>query len=622
MKKTNLTAKIVAILLVLSLLSGMTVFATAASAEHNPTLKIHAQTLELESNVYINYYVEANGIFDLNSVELQIWTDATGNNNVTPLNHETPTATLTPINTSASLCETDGNTYIKFSFRELAAKQMTDTVYARAHVEIENNHYYSDVQKYSILQYAYNKLGLTDAQATEDESLKELLNSLLAYGSLAQTHFGYATDKLATDTYYQLKTVSNVLADGCNNGLYKSGTELTMTTSIPDETDTQFVGWLQSSTNEIVSNNLTATVMSGANNETYTAIWASKTTQTVSSGEVSLNQNIVVSDDATDAIAVTGGTVTINGGYYNGGQTELGGSGNTAVWANGGDVVINDGYFTINGLADGDTGHIDLIYAKTGTITINGGFFVGEDDTVWLLNCKDANYNNGTANIIVYGGTFVNFDPSNHSYETTTRNFVADGYTVIKEIRNNGDIWYTVVAQDAVNTVINVDGGEITIHQNVVVSGNDTDAITVTGGTVTINGGYYNGGQTELGGSGNTAVWANGGDVVINDGYFTINGLADGDTGHIDLIYAKTGTITINGGFFVSKDNTVWLLNCNDANYKNGTAKIIVTGGTFVNFDPSNNTCEGYSTNFVADGYTVITEVQDNGDIWYTVVPE
>ena len=49
-----------------------------------------------------------------------------------------------------------------------------------------------------------------------------------------------------------------------------------------------------------------------------------------------------------------------------------------------------------------------------------------------------------------------------------------------------------------------------------------------------------------------------------------------------------------NGGFD---------LNCYDANRKSGAAKIIVTGGTFVNFAPSNCKAEGENTNFVADGY-------------------
>ena len=89
----------------------------------------------------------------------------------------------------------------------------------------------------------------------------------------------------------------------------------------------------------------------------------------------------------------------------------------------------------------------------------------------------------------------------------------------------------------------------------------------------------------------------------------------------------QKGTLIVNGGFFqvtpdVGTNDYRYTLNCIDANYKNGTAKIIVKGGTFVNFDPSNNLAEGEGTNFVADGYKVTSEKQSNGDIWYTVVPE
>ena len=153
---------------------------------------------------------------------------------------------------------------------------------------------------------------------------------------------------------------------------------------------------------------------------------------------------------ATDAITVTAGTATITGGFYDAGQTPLGGAGNTAVWANGGNVVITDGTFYSSGLAAGDTGHIDLIYCGLGTITIEGGFYYAENNTVWLLNCKDANYANGTAKIIVKGGTFVNFNPADvHGEPTNPTSYVAEGYTVTKSEHGN-DIWYTVVADTRV----------------------------------------------------------------------------------------------------------------------------------------------------------------------------
>ena len=92
-------------------------------------------------------------------------------------------------------------------------------------------------------------------------------------------------------------------------------------------------------------------------------------------------------------------------------------------------------------------------------------------------------------------------------------------------------------------------------------------------------------------------------------------------------VQVQEGTLTITGGHFAVEAfgepyGYNFLLNCVDSAYKNGSAKIIVKGGTFVNFDPSNNTAEGAGTNFVANGYKVVSETQTNGDVWYTVVPQ
>ena len=114
---------------------------------------------------------------------------------------------------------------------------------------------------------------------------------------------------------------------------------------------------------------------------------------------------------------------------------------------------------------------------------------------------------------------------------------------------------------------------------------------------------------------------------VRDGGYLTIE---DGKfIGNEDAIYVDKGTAVIEGGFFdiqqkssgsTLKEQYKTLLNCQNANYNAGKAKIIVKGGTFVNFDPSNNP-EGEGTSFVADGYKVVSETQTNGDVWYTVVP-
>ena len=103
--------------------------------------------------------------------------------------------------------------------------------------------------------------------------------------------------------------------------------------------------------------------------------------------------------------------------------------------------------------------------------------------------------------------------------------------------------------------------------------------------------------------------------IIINGGHYVAN---------VTAVYAiNGGKVEINGGFFDyirfpgSTLKGKYLLNLKD----NTNSSIVVKGGTFVNFDPSNNEAEGPNTNFVAEGYTVQSATQTNGDIWYTVVP-
>lgn len=97
---------------------------------------------------------------------------------------------------------------------------------------------------------------------------------------------------------------------------------------------------------------------------------------------------------------------------------------------------------------------------------------------------------------------------------------------------------------------------------------------------------------------------------------------ATGDT----VVQVEKGTLIINGGFFAcepysdAKYGYKYLINCIDAAWKNGTAKVSITGGTFVNFDPMDSASENPHGNFLAEGYKTVATTQANGDIWYTVV--
>ena len=91
-----------------------------------------------------------------------------------------------------------------------------------------------------------------------------------------------------------------------------------------------------------------------------------------------------------------------------------------------------------------------------------------------------------------------------------------------------------------------------------------------------------------------------GGTVVIEDGTYV---------GNVHAVYVYEGTAEIKGGKYSiqqlssNPDPYGYVLNCYDKNRENGIAKIIVTGGEFVKFNPGDCAAEGAHTNFLADGY-------------------
>lgn len=110
-----------------------------------------------------------------------------------------------------------------------------------------------------------------------------------------------------------------------------------------------------------------------------------------------------------------------------------------------------------------------------------------------------------------------------------------------------------------------------------------------------------------------------GGHLVIDGGHYN---------GNIHAVYVTEGVAEIKGGTFEVQQKypdaekaDEFVLNCLDENYKNGTAKIIVTGGTFIGFNPGDCKAEGNGTNFVAPGYASIANgtAADGRTIWKVV---
>ena len=162
-----------------------------------------------------------------------------------------------------------------------------------------------------------------------------------------------------------------------------------------------------------------------------------------------------------------------------------------------------------------------------------------------------------------------------------------NGYKIYVEYDAEGSYIYTPA-------ILSIDGA------NVVIEGN---------GTIDAEAGDNNSYGINL---------INGASLTVNDGTYY---------GAPTAIQVSSGELTVNGGFFdlaetckaAVPEYAKYVINCIDSSFKNGTAKIFVKGGTFVNFDPSDNP-EGAGTTYLADGYEAIP-AQVGDETHYTVQP-
>lgn len=151
------------------------------------------------------------------------------------------------------------------------------------------------------------------------------------------------------------------------------------------------------------------------------------------------NKEIKAQAPNLDAILVEdGATLTING---NGLVSAANGGNGYPIIANG-NLIINGGEFKSG--YDSEQLTNACVYARgNGVIEIHGGRFETVDGT-FVLNKKDSDRE--TTSIKVYGGEFVNFDPSNNASEIPNENFVAEGYKVESFVEGDKTIYKVVKA--------------------------------------------------------------------------------------------------------------------------------------------------------------------------------
>lgn len=207
---------------------------------------------------------------------------------------------------------------------------------------------------------------------------------------------------------------------------------------------------------------------------------------------------------------------------------------------NGAQLTINAGTYYGGGTA---------VQVQKGTLIINGGTFNCEPYSnptygyKFLINCVDSAYKDGTAKIIIKGGSFINYDPSDSASENPRGNFCAPGYVAVKNDDTEKPVW---TVED--HRVADVDGtGYTTLASAVEAADNKTvtllndvteDIVIPAGKTVTL----------DLNGKKLTNVNNH---TIINNGTLTITGAGtvDNVTHQKAALYNK-GTVTVNGGTF------------------------------------------------------------------------
>lgn len=345
----------------------------------------------------------------------------------------------------------------------------------------------------------------------------------------------------------------------------------------------------------------------------------------------------------------------------------------------GGHLVIEGGHFN---------GNIHAVYVEEGTAEIKGGTFEvqqkypdADKADEFVLNCYDANRKNGTAKIIVTGGTFIGFNPSDCKAEGNGTNFVASGYASIPNgtAADGRTIWKVVPAVEAttaeglktalttrgkivalgqdleyassispasntslvmkngavfkstnddsnnINTLLSISETGVKIYGNGTLEAapnrpNHTSAVIEVkkGGSVDIYGNLTF--DAKGGSKANNAIRIFKGTANIHSGYFhTVGGSPKENSSECILIgyYNTDCYLNITGGIFESDGDATYLINCMDDYKKRCHVKVM--GGTFVGFNPADNTADGAHTNYVAPGYKSVETTYNGKQAWKVV---
>lgn len=334
--------------------------------------------------------------------------------------------------------------------------------------------------------------------------------------------------------------------------------------------------------------------------------------------------------------ATISGTVTIVAPEGTTGQLNVGGD-----WVGENCAIYTEYDGTLNVINSNPTGDEKInVYAPNATVTLNNKFDEVEaataDETLKLAASFHANKLKVTKGTLylgcVEGDESMFFDElvleGNAKVVYATTEITAtklDGLT-----GSNLFAGKAIVMEDIELTNKNMGLGILASGKEVldlnghsVAMGRTDTACMYLRGTAKLNIIDSVGGGKLINNSESYGIWtgAEGNVVTIYGGQFEA---------YTHVMYAYLGEIDIYGGTFKmlgenadidEKGHYKFLLNCYDANYTAGTARIKVYGGKYYNFDPADAYGEpGAPISYVAEGYKSVKSIEDGVEV-FTVVP-
>lgn len=360
--------------------------------------------------------------------------------------------------------------------------------------------------------------------------------------------------------------------------------------------------------------NLTLTDVTATAGNTGSSMIDNYGTLTITSGTYTGGLNVVKSEEGS-VLNISGGTFTLS--YATSGYTGV-------IFAYG-DTTISGGEFIQSLTTTGRWNHPQVIATgvvegHTAITKVTGGSFTNKLSRENIFR----GVGNATSdNFKVSGGTFNKSIPDGYCADGFIPTKNADGTYGVKVgqyVAKVGSTKYETLAdairlaakgktitlladveqntQLTINKSITLDLNGKTIKNTADIRGDNANAIlSITkGAKVTITGnGTIDAKENDC-----YAINMVKGDLTIENGTFY---------GNVSVVQVQEGTLSVKGGTFDLhqkwEGSSKYLFNCIDSEFTSGNAKVAISGGTFVGFDPNvspEQKVDGKTPSFAAPG--------------------